>query len=129
MESDIDKFIGEWVDNDENRLMITKESYGKAVVSFLRGADSVPIARPYYDGRPSTQMCAKLRDYGSTMEVDIWVSGKGFDLHLTYEHAYELDENRRDSLVPSLSRRMEDSFLDEYYHLFGSLRHYTRTNA
>jgi len=129
MESAIDKFIGEWVDSEGNRLLIKKKTVGKAVVSFLRGADGVPIARPYYGGRLSTEMFAKLRDYGSTLQVDLWVSGKGFDLNLTCEHAYELDNNRRDSLVPSLSRRMEDSFLDEHYHLFGSLKHYTRTNV
>lgn len=129
LESSVSKFIGEWVDSEGNRLIITKQASGKTVVSFLRGADSVPITRPYYGGRPSTEMCTRLRDYGSTMEVDLWIGEKGFVLHLTYEHAYEFDKNRRDSLVPGLSRRQEDSFLEEYYHLFGSLKHYTKTEA
>jgi hypothetical protein len=130
IESDIDKFVGDWVDSDGNRLIIGKRAYGTAAVSFLRGPTGTPVVRPYFDGLPSTDMPARLRDYGSTIEVDLWRRGKGFSLHLTYEYAYPLDEKGRDSLVPAFSRREKDQFIDEHSRLFGNLRHYTkRTDA
>lgn len=74
-------------------------------------------------------MYSYLTDCGATIEVDLWERGKGFSLHLTYEHAYELDKAYRDSLVPALSRYEEDSYLDQYYQLFEPLNLYTKKDA
>jgi hypothetical protein len=46
-------------------------------------------------------------------------------LHLNFEHAYELDKERRDSLTVALS----DHFLDAYYYLFQPLSHYVKTQG
>jgi hypothetical protein len=127
MESDIDKFVGHWVNSEGDRVIIRKETFNSAIVSFLLGPVAIPVARPYYGGLPSTEMQARLRDYGTTIEVNLWTRRKGFDLHLTYEYAYELDEKRREALVPALSWREEDNFLDDYRHLFGCLKHFTKS--
>ena len=128
MESSIDKFIGKWVNSDGNQLIIRRRTGRLAVVSFLIGPNGIPLSRPYYDGRPSTDMEARVRDYGSTLQVNLWTSGKGFELHLTFENSYQLDERRRSSLVPALTWREEDTTLDEYCNLFGRLKHFTRAD-
>jgi hypothetical protein len=55
--------------------------------------------------------------------VDLWQEGKGFILDLTHEYDYELDPERREALVPALSRNERDHFLGACYSLFGSLDH------
>jgi hypothetical protein len=129
MESDIDKFIGDWANEEESRLVIRKTTSRTGIVSFLTGPNGMPVVRPYSGDLPSTRMHASLRDYGSTIEVELWGPGKGFTLHLTYEYAYELDKQHRDSLIPALSRYDKDEFLEQYYSLFGRLKHYTRASA
>jgi len=129
MESDIDKFIGDWVNEEGSRLVIRKTTSRTAMVAFLTGPNGIPVVRPYCGDLPSTHMCARLRDYGSTIEVELWRLGKGFTLHLTYEYEYELDKEHRDSLIPALSRYEEDRFLDQYYSLFGRLKYFTETSA
>jgi hypothetical protein len=44
---------------------------------------------------------------------------------MMHEHEYELDEERRESLVPGLIKRAEDRFLDQYTELF-PLIHFVR---
>ena len=65
-------------------------------------------------------------DYNEIFEVDLWKEGKGFILDLTHEYDYELDPERREALVPALSRYERDRFLDECYSLFGPLDHFVR---
>jgi hypothetical protein len=129
MKSDIDKFEGTWLDEYGFRLIILKETNRKAIVSILSGSDERPIIRPYYNNLPSLNMNAILCDYGSSIEVDLWKSGKGFNLVLTYEYNYMLDNNKLDSLVPAITRYKEDSFLEQYYKIFGSLKHFNKINA
>jgi len=129
MISDIDKFIGTWENDAGNLLVIKKSTDLSALVSFFTGQNPLPAIRSYYENRPSIGMYSYLTDCGATIEVDLWERGKGFSLHLTYEHAYELDKACRDSLVPALSRYEENSYLDQYYQLFEPLKHYTRKEA
>jgi hypothetical protein len=83
----------------------------EASVDFLdpRGA---PVQRPYMGGAPSLKMVAHYDDYNGMFEVDLWEGGKGFILDLTHEYNYELDPERREALVPALSRNERDHFLD-----------------
>lgn len=129
MKDDIDKFIGEWENEAGNLLVIEKKTDLSASVSFFTGSKSEPLARPYCGNLPSIEMDSYLTDYGATLEVELWERGKGLSLHLTCEYAYELDKDRRDSLVAALSRYEEHTFLDQYYHLFEPLKHYTRRDA
>ena len=129
MISEIDKFIGTWENDAGNLLVIKKRTGLSALVSFLTRPNALPAIRSYWEDKPSIGMYSYLTDCGATIEVDLWERGKGFSLHLTYEHAYELDKARRDSLVPALSRYEEDSYLDQYYQLFEPLKLYTKKDA
>ena len=68
-------------------------------------------------------------DSNGIFEVDLWQEGKGFILDLTHEYDYELDPERREALVPALSRNEGDHFLDACYSLFGPLDHFVRRKA
>jgi len=100
----------------------------RASVDFLdpRGA---PVQRPYMGGAPSLKMVAHYDDCNGMFAVDLWEEGKGFILDLTHEYNYELDPERREALVPALSRNERDHFLDACYSLFGPLDHFVRRKA
>jgi hypothetical protein len=121
----IARFVGSWVSASGYRLRINKESKDQASVDFLdpRGA---PVQRPYMRGAPAMEMIAYYDDYKGIFEVDLWEEGKGFILELTHEYDYELDLERREALVPALSRYERDRFLDESHSLFGPLDHFVR---
>jgi hypothetical protein len=121
----IARFVGSWVSASGYRLRIKKVREDQASVDFLdpRGA---PVLRPYMKGAPSMKMIAHYDDYNGIFEVDLWEEGKGFILDLTHEYDYELDLERREALVPALSRYERDRFLDECYSLFGPLDHFVR---
>jgi hypothetical protein len=74
-------------------------------------------------------MIAHYDDGNGIFEVDLWEEGKGFILDLTHEYDYELDSQRREALVPTLSRYERDCFLDECHSLFGPLDHFVRRKA
>ncbi len=124
----IAQFVGSWVSESEYHLGIKKVRKGRASVDFLdpRGA---PVQRPYMGGAPSLKMVAHYDDYNGMFEVDLWEEGKGFILDLTHEYNYELDPERREALVPALSRNERDHFLDACYSLFGPLDHFVRRKA
>ena len=121
----IARFVGSWVSASGYRLRIKKVREDQASVDFLdpRGA---PVQRPYMKGAPSMKMIAHYDEYNGIFEVDLWEEGKGFILDLTHEYDYELDLERREALVPALSRYERDRFLDECYSLFGPLDHFVR---
>ena len=125
MEDDISKFIGEWENESGNVLVIQRKTALSGSVSFFKGPKCEPVLRPYCGNSPSLEMNSYLTEYGDTLQVELWEKEKGFRLDLTYEYAYELDKDWRDALVPALSRYEKDAFLDQYYHLFEPLEHYT----
>jgi hypothetical protein len=129
MINDIDKFIGEWENETGNLLMIKKKNNRIAFVTLYKGPNFKPVLRPYCGNSLTTNMISYLEDYGSTLVVDLWKKGKGFTLDLTYEYCYDLDKDKRDSLVPALSRYEKDKFLEKYYSLFEPLDHYTRKDG
>jgi hypothetical protein len=121
----IARFVGSWVSASGYRLRIKKVREDQASVDFLdpRGT---PVQRSYMNGAPSMKMIGHYDDYNGIFEVDLWEEGKGFILDLTHEYDYELDRERREALVPALSRYERDRFLDESYSLFGPLDHFVR---
>jgi hypothetical protein len=126
MESYIENYVGAWVDPYGRCLRITKINATTVSVSLF--AENQPLARPWYESRPSTGMRATYDPtHSPELVVELWTKDKGFDLHLNFEPAYELDNERRDSLTVALSRFEEDHFLDVYYYLFQPLSHYVKT--
>ena len=127
MHSYIDNYIGEWQSESGKRLSIRRIDNETASVSLFVPPEDRPIFRPWCDNKPSVNMIAKYYPAdGPELVVELWEKGKGFTLHLAFEFAYELDKERRKSLVVSLSRYMEDDFLDKYYSLFEPLEHYIK---
>lgn len=74
-------------------------------------------------------MVAHHDDYNGTFEVELWEEGKKFILDLAHEYDYELDPERREALVPALSRNERYRYLDKYYSLFGPLDHFVRNEV
>lgn len=98
MDSYIDNYVGEWADPYGRRLRITKTNATTAAVSLFAG--NQPLARPWYENRSSMQMRATYDPADSPqLVVELWATEKGFALHLNFEPAYELDQERRDSLT------------------------------
>ncbi len=124
----IARFVGSWVSASGYRLRIKKVRKDRASVDFLnpRGA---PVQRPYMGGAPSVKMIAQYDDYNGIFEVDLWEEDKGFILDLAHEYDCELDLERREALVPALTRYERDRFLDEWYSLFGPLDRFVRRNT
>ena len=124
----IARFVGSWVSASGYRLRIKKVREDQASVDFLdpRGA---PVQRPYMKGAPSMKMIAHYDDYNGIFEVDLWEEGKGFILDLTHEYDYELDRERREALVPALSRYERDRCLDECYSLSARRHYFVRRKA
>lgn len=124
MVQDTEKYIGLWENEDGNRLLIEKAN-GKIVVSFYVG-EMKPVDRPFAEGKPSLKMPTTYNKFVYMLEVELWEKGKGYNLCLWYEPAYELDPELQEALVPGLSKYEADSFLDKYNYLFGSLKHFRR---
>jgi hypothetical protein len=121
----ISRFVGSWVSASGHRLCIRRVRRNEASVDFFDPGGS-PVGRPYMQGDPSVRMVGHYEEYDGLFEVDLWEPRKGFSLHLDHEDHYELDDYRREALVPSISRYEEDRFLDEYSPLFGPLQHFVR---
>jgi hypothetical protein len=120
--------VSEWADPYGRRLRITKVNATTASVSLF--AENQLLAHPWYERRPSTELLAMYDPADSPeLVVELWAKDKGFELHLNFELAYELDKETRDSLTVALSRFEEDHFLDAYYCLFQPLSHYVKTPA
>jgi hypothetical protein len=107
--------VGEWADPYGRRLGITKVNATTVSVSLF--AENQPLARPWYESRPSTEMRATYDPaHSPELVVELWTKNKGCALHLNFEPAYELDNERRDSLTVALSRFEENYFLAVYEH-------------
>lgn len=124
--SDIDKFVGEWKNISGNRLIIKKKSKYSALVSFYSGKNNNPISKPYDKNLLSIQMNSSLKDYGSSLDVELWQKNRDFCLSLLHKISYDLDNLQRESLVPAFVRNAEDDFLEQYLYLFEPLEHYVK---
>jgi len=130
MYSYIEHYIGEWQSESGKRLSIRRIDGETASVSLFAPPDGRPILRPWCDNKPSVNMIAKYNPaYGPELVVELWDKGKGFTLDLNFELGYELDKDRRDSLIVAWSRYEKDAYLDKYYSLFEPMEHYTKTTV
>ena len=113
----IARFVGSWISASGHRLVIKRENRSRALVDFF-GPSGEPVRRPYMKDAPTVRMVADYDDYDGIFGVELWERGKGFILDLTHEQEYDLDEQRRESLVPGLTTHAEDRFLERYFGLF-----------
>ena len=128
MEFGIEDYVGEWDDECGHRLSIKKLDVKTASVSLF--LNSQAIVRRWFEDKLSTHMIGTYDlSEASELVVELWEQGKGFSLHLSFEPHHDLDKYSRDALAVALSRCDKDDFLDEYYSLFGTLRHYVRSDC
>lgn len=121
----IDLYIGKWVSTTGQTLDIVKVSTLKAKVTFYNIFGENP-KRPYYENKPTIKMPAYYDEDEGDLNVELWEKDKEFELNLLHELDYIIDDKNRESLVPGLTRFVEDDFLDQYYKLFGLQEHYCR---
>ena len=125
MKYGINGFIGNWVSEDGYKLEIIKENDTSALIS-MYSPDVKAIIRPYFNNKPSLEMPSQYDEYEGILDIYLWGIDKGFEINLIREEEYMLDDLQRESLVPTYCRREEDEFMDQYWDLFGQLKHYTR---
>ena len=68
------------------------------------------------------QMPASYDEYEGEFDIDLWETGKGFTLNLTYLNDYVFDKQKKELLIPSIIRNEDDDFLDKHYKLYGTLK-------
>jgi hypothetical protein len=125
MKYGIDKFIGNWVDEEGYRLEIKKVDKTKALVSLFSDLGH-PISRPYWENKLTIDMPAKYDEYEGTFDIHLWEPEKSFYLNLN-ELFSDVNDDNEDCLTVSITRYEEDNFLDQYYYVFGKLSHYKKT--
>lgn len=92
---------------------------------FISGVTGKPVIRDYYKRKESVDMYAELDFYESSLEVELWEKGKGFQLSLLYDWInYRIEPGYR--LAPSLIQYAKDDYTEKYGELFMPLEHYKR---
>lgn len=120
----IEQFVGTWISASGYCLRIKKVRKNLASVDFF-DPSGAPVQRPYMGGAASTNMVAHYDDYYGNFDVELW-EDRRFILHLSREYDYECDPEQCEVFEPALSRNIRDSFLDQYYSLFGPLESFVR---
>ena len=121
----MERFIGRWKNNSGNILEIKPNDKNSLKVSFISGTTGEPVIREYYDNNKSVDMFAELDFYESSLEVELWKKGKGFQLSLLYDWMdYRIEPGYR--LAPGLIQNADDNLTEKYGHLFMPLEHYKR---
>jgi len=121
---ELEGFIGIWENKAVKLLQIRSKDKKALYVSFFNYG-KIPIKREFYDNSETIDMHAELDDYGSSIVVELWEKGKGFQLCLLYDFINLKDEPGY-YLAPGLSRNLEDKFLDKYNYLFEPLDYYKK---
>ena len=125
MKFGIDKFIGFWKSEDGYSLDISKISDTSAVVSFYHPSGE-PIVRKYYNDKLTIQMPATYEEYDGKFIIELWETGKGFQLDLSYLNDFALNHQNEEILIPAITRNEKDHFLDKHYKLFGNLKNFIK---
>ena len=123
--SNMERFIGIWKNKSGNILEIKPNDKNSIKVSFISGTTGKPVIREYYDNNESIDMFAELDFYESSLEVELWEKGKGFQLSLLYNWMdYRIEPGYR--LAPGLIQNADDNLSENYGYLFMPLEYYER---
>jgi len=106
----MERFIGKWKNKSGNILKIEPNDKKSLKVLFVSGKTGKPIIREYIDGKESIDMYAELDFYESSLEVELWEKGKGFQLSLLYDWIdYRIEPGYR--LAPGLVQNANDNLI------------------
>lgn len=122
---ELKEFIGTWKNDFGNILEIKPNDKNSLKVTFISGKTGKPVIRDYSDKKESIDMLAELDYYESSLEVELWEKGKGFQLSLLYDWMdYRVEPGYR--LAPGLIQYADDNLTEKYGYLFMPLEHYKR---
>lgn len=122
----MDRFIGKWRNEADNILEIMPNDNKSVKVSFFSGQTGKPIIREYFENKESINMNAELDFYETSLEVDLWTKGKGFQLSLLHDWIEFRNETPCYCLAPSLISNFEDDYTEKFGRLFMPLDYYKR---
>ena len=125
MKFGIDRYVGNWKNQEGYRLQIRKKDETNAWVA-LFSPFGPPISRPYWGGKKTVDMLATYNDYIGDFDVQLWGPGSGFCLNLNHTYSTRIDDYGKEILAQGLSRYQKDDHLDAFYALFGELNSYKR---
>ena len=121
---DISEFIGTWKNQSGNILEIKPHKKNLLKVNFISGETGKPVIRKYFKNKESLDMSAELDFYESSLEVELWKKGKGFQLILLYDLIKFKNEEGQYCLAPGLSQYESANYIEHYGHLFYHLEYY-----
>ena len=121
----IQKFIGTWKNEFGNILEIRPFDRNSLKVNFISGSTGKPVIREYFENKESVDMHAELDFYESSIEVELWEKGKGFQLSLLYDWIDFRNESGY-YLAPGISEYHDSHLTEKYVHLFMPLAYYRR---
>ena len=126
MNSYIDNFEGVWKDKMGNCLEIKVIDDYHCTVTFKSGDQETPLRRPWFNDQPAIDMIGTYDpQYGPSLDIELAEKGTGFLLSIDFDFTMSSLDNYQE-IVPSIIRNEEDSFLEQYYHLLGSLNRFVK---
>jgi hypothetical protein len=122
---EINKFVGTWKNESGNTLEILSNDKKSLKVNFISGLTGKPVIREFFDNKNSLDLYAELDFYESSLVVELWNKGKGFQLVLLYDWI-DLNGESGYYLAPGISQYIDSNLTDQYGHLFLPLEYYKR---
>jgi hypothetical protein len=122
---EITEFIGIWKNESGNILEIEPNSKNSLKVNFISGITGKPVIREYFENKESVELHAELDYYKSSLEVELWEKGKGFQLSLLYDWIDFKNESGY-YLAPGLTEYFDSNLIKQFGHLFLPLEYYKR---
>lgn len=122
----LNDFIGTWKNKSGNILEIKPFSKSALKVNFISGQIGNPVIRDYCENKKSLDMQAELDFYESSLEIELWEKGKGFQLILLYDKIDLNNGNTAIRLAPGLSHFLNSNLTEQYGHLFYPLEYYQK---
>lgn len=123
---EIFEFIGTWKNESGNILEIFPNERKSLKVNFISGSTGKPVIREYFENKESIDMHAELDFYKSSLEVELWEKGKGFQLSLLYDWIDFKNESGY-YLAPGITEYLDSNLTEQYGHLFMPLGYYKKT--
>jgi hypothetical protein len=122
---EIDEFIGIWRNEFGNILEIRPNNKDSLKVNFISGSTGKPVIREYFDNKESIDLYAELDYYESSLVVELWEKGKGFQLLLLYDWI-EFKDKSGYYLAPGLSQYLGENMTEQYGQLFMPFGYYEK---
>jgi len=123
MELFIKNYCGEWTNDSGNRIEIIYKNKKSVLVTFYNSGECQPMLRPWCGNKPAISMAGTLdSESHSTLDIDLSNKENSFQFNLSLD----ITDSSYKSCIPSIMHIENETFLEQYYNLFGSLSTYKR---